>query len=47
MTDHKKTLEHEAINAGCEAFISKPIDIRTFRKTIAMTLSAYCPGYFQ
>jgi two-component system cell cycle response regulator DivK len=39
--------EHEAINAGCEAFLAKPIDIRTFRKTIAMILSVYCPGYFQ
>jgi CheY-like chemotaxis protein len=35
------------INAGCVAFLSKPIDIRNFRKTIAMILSVYCPGYFQ
>jgi CheY-like chemotaxis protein len=39
--------ENEAINAGCVAFLSKPIDIRNFRKTIAMILSVYCPGYFQ
>jgi two-component system cell cycle response regulator DivK len=39
--------EYEAIKAGCAAFIAKPIDIRTFRKTIAMVLSVYCPGYFQ
>jgi CheY-like chemotaxis protein len=39
--------EDEAINAGCVAFLSKPIDIRNFRKTIAMILSVYCPGYFQ
>jgi CheY-like chemotaxis protein len=36
----------EAIKAGCEAFISKPIDILDFRKTIAMILSIHCPGYF-
>ena len=39
--------EDEAIKAGCVAFLSKPIDIWNFRKTIAMILSAYCPGYFQ
>jgi CheY-like chemotaxis protein len=39
--------ENEAINAGCVAFISKPIGIRNFRKTIAMILSVYCPGYFR
>ena len=39
--------EDEAINAGCAAFLPKPIDIQNFRKTIAMILSAYCPGYFQ
>jgi len=38
--------ENEAINAGCVAFVSKPIDIRNFRKTIAMILSIHCPGYF-
>ena len=38
--------EDEAINAGCLAFLQKPIDIRKFRDTIAMILSAYCPGYF-
>ena len=39
--------EDEAINAGCTAFISKPIDTRSFRKKIAMLLSVYSPGYFQ
>jgi two-component system cell cycle response regulator DivK len=39
--------EDKAIKAGCVAFLSKPIDIRNFKKTIAMILSAYCPGYFQ
>jgi len=39
--------EDEAINAGCVAFVHKPIDIRNFRKTIAMILSVYCPGYFK
>ena len=39
--------EDEAIKAGCVAFLAKPIDIRNFRKTIAMILSVYCPGYFQ
>jgi len=39
--------EDEAINAGCVAFLNKPIDIRNFRKTIAMILSVCCPGYFQ
>jgi len=39
--------EDEAIKAGCLAFLSKPIDIRNFRKTIAMILSVHCPGYFQ
>jgi len=39
--------EDEAIKAGCVAFLHKPIDIRTFRKAIAMILSVYCPGYFQ
>jgi len=39
--------EDKAINAGCVAFLNKPIDIRSFRKTIAMILSVYCPGYFQ
>jgi len=38
--------EDEAIKAGCVAFISKPIDILDFRKTIAMILSIHCPGYF-
>jgi CheY-like chemotaxis protein len=38
--------ENEAINAGCVAFVSKPIDIRNFRKIIAMILSIHCPGYF-
>ncbi|MGD8991073.1 MAG: response regulator [Desulfobacterales bacterium] len=37
----------EAIDAGCEAFLPKPIDTPNFRKTIAMILSAYAPGYFQ
>jgi CheY-like chemotaxis protein len=37
----------EAIDAGCEAFLPKPIDSPNFRKTIAMILSAYAPGYFQ
>ena len=36
-----------AIDAGCEAFLPKPIDTPNFRKTIAMILSAYAPGYFQ
>ncbi len=39
--------EDEAIKAGCVAYLSKPIDIRKFKKTIAMILSIYCPGYFQ
>ena len=39
--------EDQAIKAGCLAFLSKPIDIRNFKKTIAMILSVYCPGYFQ
>ena len=39
--------EDEAINAGCAAFLPKPIDIRNFREAIAMMLSLYCPGYFQ
>jgi two-component system cell cycle response regulator DivK len=39
--------EDDAFNAGCAAFLSKPINIRNFRKTIAMILSVYCPGYFQ
>ena len=37
----------DAIDAGCKAFIPKPIDTPSFRKTIAMILSAYSPGYFQ
>ena len=39
--------ETEAMDAGCTAFIAKPIDIRSFRKKIAMLLSVYSPGYFQ
>ena len=39
--------EDAAIKAGCVAFLSKPIDIRNFRKTIAMIVSVYCPEYFQ
>ena len=39
--------EDEAINAGCAAFIPKPIDTQSFRKKIAMLLSVYSPGYFQ
>ncbi len=37
----------EAIDAGCAAFLHKPIDIRDFKKTIAMILSVYFPRYFQ
>ena len=37
----------EAIDAGCEALLPKPIDTPSFRQTIAMILSAYSPGYFQ
>ena len=39
--------EAEAIDAGCAAFIPKPIESRSFRKKIAMLLSVYSPGYFQ
>ena len=39
--------EDEAINAGCTAFIPKPIDTQSFRKKIAMLLSVYSPGYFR
>mgnify|MGYP000741863760 CR=1 FL=1 len=39
--------EAEAIDAGCTAFIPKPIETRSFRKKIAMLLSVYSPGYFQ
>jgi CheY-like chemotaxis protein len=39
--------EAEAIDAGCTAFIPKPIDSHSFRKKIAMLLSVYSPGYFQ
>ena len=39
--------ETEAIGAGCTAFIPKPIDTLSFRKTITMILAAYSPGYFQ
>ncbi len=39
--------EAEAIDAGCAAFIPKPIDTRSFRKKIALLMSVYSPGYFQ
>ena len=39
--------EAEAIDAGCTAFIPKPIESRSFKKKIAMLLSVYSPGYFQ
>lgn len=39
--------ESEAIDAGCAAFIPKPIDTRSFRTQIAILLSVYSPGYFQ
>ncbi len=39
--------ESEAIDSGCAAFISKPIDTRSFRKKIAMLMSVYSPGYFK
>ena len=39
--------EGEAIDAGCETFLPKPIDTPSFRQKIAMLLSAYSPGYFQ
>ena len=39
--------ETEAIDAGCTAFIPKPIDSRSFKKTIAMLLSVYSPGFFK
>jgi AmiR/NasT family two-component response regulator len=39
--------EEKAIDAGCAAFLPKPIDTRSFKETIAMILSAYSPGYFQ
>ncbi len=38
--------ESEAINAGCTAFIPKPIDTQSFKKKIAMLLSIYSLGYF-
>ncbi len=38
--------EAEAIDAGCTAFIPKPIDTRSFRKKIALLMSVYSPGYF-
>ena len=39
--------EAEAIDAGCTAFIPKPIETRSFRKKIAMLMSVYSPGFFQ
>jgi two-component system cell cycle response regulator DivK len=39
--------EDLAIDIGCVAYLRKPIDVRNFRRTIAMILSIYCPGYFQ
>ncbi len=39
--------EGQAIDAGCEAFLPKPIDTQGFKNTIAMILSAYSPGHFQ
>ena len=39
--------EGEAIDAGCEAFLPKPIETQSFKNTIAMILSAYSPGHFQ
>lgn len=39
--------EDLAIAIGCVAYLRKPIDVRNFRRTIAMILSIYCPGYFQ
>ena len=44
---NNKEDEDEAINAGCVAYLHKPIDVRKFRRTIAMILSAYCPRFFQ
>ena len=37
----------EAIDAGCEAFLPKPIETQSFKNTIALILSAYSPKYFQ
>ena len=39
--------EAKAIDAGCTAYIPKPIDSHSFRKKIAMLMSVYSPGYFQ
>lgn len=44
---NNKEDEDIAINTGCVAYLRKPIDVRNFRKTIAMILAAYCPGYFR
>ena len=43
---NNKEDEDLAINTGCVAYLRKPIDVRNFRRTIAMILSVYCPGYF-
>ena len=43
----KKEVEGEAIDAGCSALLPKPIDTTSFRKAVAMILSAYSPGHFQ
>ena len=44
---NNKEDEDLAINTGCVAYIRKPIDVRNFRRTIAMILSLYCPGCFK
>jgi CheY-like chemotaxis protein len=44
---NNKEDEDLAIQAGCVAYLHKPIDVRNFRRTIAMLLSVYCPGSFQ
>ena len=44
---NNKEDEDVAINAGCVAYLHKPIDVQKFRRTIAMILSAYCPRFFQ
>ena len=44
---NNKEDEDMAINTGCVAYLRKPIDVRNFRKTIAMILAVYCPGCFK